>query len=451
MRRPLHIGTLPALVPALLLVVACGGEAGSEAGDPVRVDVQKLRQVITGFGASSAWTAPSMSDDLADQLFSAENGIGLSLLRIQITPDGTTAEHETAEKALARGAAVWAAPWSPDPAWKAPPEPGGFSPDAFARSNGLYGGRLLEEHYADWADRLVDFVEAEAEAGVPLLGLSAQNEPDYEAPWASCRFSPSELSTFVRDHLAPALAARDLDTRIIAPEASGWTSVQSYASPLLDEPAVGVIATHGYNGAAFSYGEPGDFDKELWQTEFSDDGGQDTGILSALRVAVEVHSDLGVAGVSAWHYWWLLPRTDSAANASSNGALCEARLGGDEPEFSLTRRAYALGNFSRFVRPGWSLIGASEINPSPGVFLSAFRSPDGGDVALVVTNATTRSVRQQVTIEHAELGSLEPFITSESEALGPADPIEGGSELLLELEPRSITTYVGLILQGGSE
>src|SRR3954465_15984763 len=59
---------------------------------PAAIDLTQTYQRIDGFGASSAWTAANISDALADQFFSADTGIGLSLLRVQIKPDGTTAE-----------------------------------------------------------------------------------------------------------------------------------------------------------------------------------------------------------------------------------------------------------------------------------------------------------------------------------------------------------------------
>ena len=74
------------------------GEAG--------VDPTTARQPITGFGASSAWTETDIAEDLADQLFSVEDGIGLSLLRVRIAPRGDSDERKTAKKAVERGARV---------------------------------------------------------------------------------------------------------------------------------------------------------------------------------------------------------------------------------------------------------------------------------------------------------------------------------------------------------
>ena len=89
-------------------------------------------QPIDGFGASSAWGS-SWTTNLADMFFStnsgtgtsvdgtthfAFNGIGLSLLRNRIAPDGTTLEAGIMQMAQARGAKVWSTTWSPPAAYK---------------------------------------------------------------------------------------------------------------------------------------------------------------------------------------------------------------------------------------------------------------------------------------------------------------------------------------------
>lgn len=78
----------------------------------VVVDPSKVYQRISGFGASTAWGSTMSAAD-ADLLFSTTKGAGLSLHRIRIAPDGTTTETAIAQMAQARGATVWATPWSP--------------------------------------------------------------------------------------------------------------------------------------------------------------------------------------------------------------------------------------------------------------------------------------------------------------------------------------------------
>ena len=95
---------------ALSSLLACSPEptghiaVRASALDPeVVIDASIEYQHITGFGASSAWTSPSLTASVSDQVFTTEAGIGLSLLRIRISPDGTTDELGTALAAQERG------------------------------------------------------------------------------------------------------------------------------------------------------------------------------------------------------------------------------------------------------------------------------------------------------------------------------------------------------------
>jgi glucuronoarabinoxylan endo-1,4-beta-xylanase len=421
-----------ALVALGLGPAACAGHAPGELLDEERepagsgstsVCWQELRQTITGFGASSAWTAPDISDELADEIFSTDR-IGLSLLRLRITPSGTTSEIETAKKAQARGAVIWAAPWSPPGAWK---------------TNGTdnNGGSLLPEHYQEWADRLALFVRAREDDGVHITALSAQNEPDFTAEWETCRWQPAELATFVRDFLTPALVAEGVAPKLLAPESSGWKSVGTYGEALLNDPAtraaVGIVATHSYNGAPYSYVSPAIHGKEFWMTEWSDDDSPpgDAGMDSGLVVARAIHENLTSAEVNAWHYWWLVNREDT----NGNSALVSNDV--------VTRRAYVTGQYSRFVRPGSKRIRLSAGSPQPGVLVSAFLRETDAQLVIVAVNDNASPVTQSFDFAGAEVSDLVPYVTNDDVTLEEQAPIAGGTPVSYELSPRSVTTLTG--------
>jgi glucuronoarabinoxylan endo-1,4-beta-xylanase len=384
-----------------------------------------LRQTISGFGASSAWTAPDMPDELADELFSVDR-IGLSLLRLRISPNGTSSEVATALKAQARGAAVWAAPWSPPGEWK-------------TSGTAEYGGELLPENYQAWADRLALFARNLEDEGVHLSALSAQNEPDYVAEWETCEWQPSALATFVGDHLVPALAAEDVRPRLLAPESSGWDDIARYGETLLAHPAAGsaiaIVATHNYGESdPYPYRSPADRGKELWMTEWSDPtrGGPDPGMTSGLVVARAIHENLTVGEVNAWHYWWLIERSDTPPG---KGALIS--------EDAITRRGYVTGQYSRFVRPGSTRIRLANESPQPGVFASAYLRESGSDLVLVVINENDTPTDQTIDFEGAEVSDLVPSDTNDSVVLEEQPPVTTGAELRYELSPRSVTTFQG--------
>ncbi len=429
--RALGLALLPSLVGG------CAADAGGEAppGNPgaaatvATVELGTREQTIDGFGASSAWTAPDLSDELSDELFSVNRGIGLSLLRLRIAPDGTTGELETAKKAIERGARVWASPWSPPGEWK-------------TSGTAENGGALLAAHYDDWAERLASFAASCEEQGVSLLELSAQNEPNFEAGWETCKWQPGELTRFIGDHLGPALDARGVDVRVLAPETQDWRTLAEYAGPLLDDAAassyVGVIAVHGYDGANQPFPRAAESGRELWVTELDDNlrgdqsSGFDPGMSSGLKVAQKLHDDLGGARASAWHYWWLMPRGDLPLR--DNGALTDGE--------SLTRRAYVLGNFSRFVRPGFVRVDATSA-PQRDVRVTAFRDAPGARLVIVATNLGSSDVSQGFAVAGGTLDSVTPFVTSDAFALeeGTDEPVVDGS-FTVTLGARSVTTFV---------
>jgi O-glycosyl hydrolase len=149
------------------------------------------KQIIDGFGASSAFFGEAISDDVADQLFDAKKGIGLSLLRTIIglpadtkndgseptdntKPIATAPGLRTAQQALIRGAKVWGTAWTPPPIWKTTNNKNGSG-------DGYKSNKLDQSHYQHYADYLADFVALMDNASVPLLGVSPANEPDYTA------------------------------------------------------------------------------------------------------------------------------------------------------------------------------------------------------------------------------------------------------------------------------
>ncbi len=429
MRRAIRMLVVGA---GLLLVTAsfvgCGSKDGKPAGPAggggaARIDLAKRHQTIFGFGCSSGWTSPTMDDSLADAFFTVDKGIGLSLLRMRIAPDGTSLELATARQAIARGASVWAAPWSPPAEWK----------DNRDVNN---GGHLLREHRQDWADRLASFAKNAAAEGVPLIGLSAQNEPGYVTAWETCDWTPDSLAEFVRDYLGPTLMKQGLRVPIIAPETEGWNKFDDFAGALLADPAalgyVGPLATHSYKGSAHVPASVQTSGRQVWQTEYTDlRDATDTGMGSALNIAAHIHADLVHGNVSAWHHWQFV-----GASPYAYSGLAEGK--------DLTRRAWVIGNWSRFVRPGFVRVEATA-SPQPGVLVSAFCDSATGRLVIVLVNARDLDVRQTASIANGKLPTaFAVWTTSDTLALALSGrrPVPSDGTFTTTLPARSVTTLV---------
>lgn len=348
---------------------------------------------MEGFGASDAWHG-ALTTTQADLYFSPTSGIGLSLLRTGINRDGGTFSNwNNAKLAIARGAKVWAAPWSP--------------PASLKTTADLNSGSLRTDSYATWAKTLVSFVTSfNTIVGSPLYAISAQNEPDFDTKGAydMCLYSYPEMATFI-DQLGPAIAALRLSSppKILAPESASWGNLWSYSSAIHADPVargyIGIYATHQYGGVSKYQA----MDKPVWETEQSSFEAFDPSIANALKVSGWIHEAITTGNVSAWHYWWL-----NGLNADNEG------LTGKSGDFQLTKRLYALGNYARFVRPGWVRIGVD--GSVSGLLVTAYKNPASGDFAVVVSNsgaATTRTF----SIAGVSGSAVQAYVTADT-ALG---------------------------------
>ena len=93
-----------------------------------------------------------------------------------------------------------------------------WSPPAFMKSNKnmLYGGKLLPEFRQSWADYYVKFIKAYEKEGIPVWGLTIQNEPMAIQRWESCIYTADEERDFLKNYLGPTLENAGLgDKKII--------------------------------------------------------------------------------------------------------------------------------------------------------------------------------------------------------------------------------------------
>ena len=82
-----------------------------------------------------------------------------------------------------------------------------WSPPAFMKTNNnmLQGGKLLPEYRQNWANYYVKFIEAYEAEGIPVWGLTIQNEPMAVQRWESCIYTAEEERDFLKNYLGPTL------------------------------------------------------------------------------------------------------------------------------------------------------------------------------------------------------------------------------------------------------
>ncbi len=366
---------------------------------------------MDGFGASSADFLDSLTPAQADFFFTPA-GIGLSILRTQIIPDLATCNAEfreggcsnsngqvlngelgTAQLAVARGAIVFGTPWSPPGAHK---------------SNGSFknGGYLLSSHYSDWANEIATYVPMMAKHGVPIYAVSVQNEPNLTTDYGSCTYTAQDIHDFVPFLYSALHSVGAESTKIMIAEESKWaidlTSV-AIADPKV-APQVGIIAAHGYGANIRAFHIEG---ARLWQTEDSSlSSTYDGSMTDAMDWARKIHRFLAEADVNAW-VWWFLTDMPRQGEGTDNAALTD--FYGNFP-----KRAYVIGQWSKFVRTGWFRIGVAYSGP---LRITAFKDPVGHSFAIVAVNPSSHSVHQTFGLDGFSTNSVTPWITSASLSL----------------------------------
>ena len=426
-RTGLSVGLLALAVSAL-----------SGRAQTCTVNWTNVYQRIDGFGASSAWRS-TWTTNLADLFFSTNNGIvytnnnktivstnngiGLSLLRTRIAPGGTTVEQTIMTNAQANGAKVWSTPWSPAAQFKS---------NANVDGGGFVGNAA---NYQAYANQLAGYVaNMKKSYSVNLYAISVQNEPDANVTtYESCNWNAQQIHDFV-PYLYNALAASNTaSTMIMLPEAQNWQDYSNLAVTAMSDSTsnlVGIIADHNYDGAngpttltKNSYG------KALWETEVSLLSGSDSSITNGVYYGQRIYLFMTVAQANAWHYWWLI-----SGNSTGNQGLMDTNA-------NPTPRMFVLGQYSRFVRPGYYRIGA--INTGTAL-ISAYNDTNSGNFAIVAVNTNSTSIYQTFNLTNFSATSVTPWMTTSNLSLASQTPVTvSGSSFTYTLPAMSVVTFVG--------
>lgn len=399
------------------------------------LDPAARRQTVRGFGASGAWWSQYLGgwvdtqrNAVADLLFSRDKGIGLSQYRYNIgggIDDTITDPWRTAET-FETGPRTY--DWSRDAnaRWfvQAAKDRGIRDLIAFVNSpsrritkNGHtygtpgQGSNLALEEYSEFAQYLSDILKHFKEKeGIDFRSISPINEPQWgwDSPGQEgCHYEPNEIPPLLRTVL-DSLRSNGLKTEVLAPEAGEYKSLyqdQNYTGVILSDPVLNenlsTIAVHSYwsnddqrRAAAqdIQTNYPG---HTLTMTEWTEMvGGRDYGMDAALVLAQTVHSDMTIANVEAWQYWIAVSRYDY-----HDGLLYTDYVQPGDPEtFEQTKKLWAMGNYSRYIRPGAVRIEATphggggkqaeipmvtpQLSPQPsseGTVLFTLQDPAGDD------------------------------------------------------------------------
>jgi glucosylceramidase len=391
----------------------------------VFVDPDKTFQTFFGIGAAmtdaSAETFYKLPKDKQQELlkayFDKQNGIGYTVVRTNINScdfssdmytyvsDGDTAlktfnvEHDRKfkipfikEAMTAAGGKLnlFASPWSP-PAWMKD------------NNDMLHGGKLKPDYYNSWAMYYTKFIKEYEKEGIPVWGISIQNEPMATQRWESCLYTAEEERDFLKNHLGPTMEKEGLkEKKIIVwdhnrdlmyqraqtyfndPEAAKyiwgigfhWYEDWSGGTPMYDNvrrvheafPDKNIFFTEGcaesFNAKRYNAWSLGEEYARSMITDFNN----------------------GMVGFTDWNI--LLDETGGPNHVQN---FCFAPVHGDTKNGQLiyTNAYYYIGHFSKFIQPGAKRIAATASRSQ--LLTTAFQNENGKTVVVVMNQSNSKT------------------------------------------------------------
>jgi len=273
----------------------------------------------------------------------------------------------------------------------------------------LHGGKLKPEYYQSWADYYAKFINAYEKAGIPVWGMTIQNEPMATQSWESCIYTADDERDFLKNFLGPTMQKDGLgDKKIIVWDHNRDLMVQR-ANVIFGDPEASKYAW----GMGFHWYESwtgGDkmFDnvkivheaypeKNLMFTE---------GCPESFNPAMYNYWGLGEAygrsmindfnnGTVGWTDWNILLDETGGPNHVRNFCFAPVHADTKTGQLIYTNSFYYIGHISKFVRPGAKRIISSASRSQ--LLTTAFINEDG-KIAVIVMNQSKLKITYNLCI-----------------------------------------------------
>ncbi len=360
-------------------------------------------------------------------------------------------------------------------------------------NNQMISCNLKDDCYDDFAEFLATVTQHFTEEGYNVTYIDPVNEPRFDwkdgqegSPWEN-----SNIAQLAKE-LDKSISSRNLSTKILVPEASsldllysgtGRASNQIYeffsrksANYIGNLPSLAkVVAGHSYwtfrtntdlksirekvrNEAAKYY-------VEVMQTEWSMlDAAPETSAAFpasyeaatkmdiALYMAKIIHSDLCYGNMTGWSYWtafateryaqknrFYLIRMNAAGD-SGDESYGDIKKGG---RLTVDKNLWVLGNYSRFIRPGYKRVAVTGADNQNGLMASSWLSPDEKTLVTVFVNMDQNSQKTSITVTDNAIESVKTYLTDKNYSLKLQSKLNDASSL--EIPARSVVTVVATL------
>ncbi|MES2823264.1 MAG: glycoside hydrolase family 30 protein [Pseudomonadota bacterium] len=401
------------------------GQQPPETEIAVFVNPNSRFQKILGIGGAItdssaevfASLTPTKQEEFLQAYYGKDNGIGYSLARTTIHSSDFSSgsytyvtegdkelttfsiDHDREfripliKKAIAAAGGkltLYASPWS------AP---------AFMKTTNhmLQGGKLLPEYNNAWATYFTKFIKAYEKEGMPIWGITVQNEPMAKQTWESMIYTAEEERDFLKNHLGPIMHKEGLKDKKIIVWDHNRDLINNRANTIFDDPEAAKyawgIGYHWYE--TWTGGDPmfknvGDVyqsypDKHILLTEaaiekFNPERYQYWP--NGEKYGNSMINDFN-SGSVGWTDWNIL--LDDKGGPNHVGNFCYAAIHADSKTGNLiyTPTYYYIGHFSKFIRPNAQRV--SSTSSRSALLTTSFLNEDN-KMATIVMNQSDKEI-----------------------------------------------------------
>jgi glucosylceramidase len=436
-------------------------EANSEI---IKLNPEQKFQEIAGIGGaftgSSASVLNQLSKEKRDEVilaYFAPEGAAYSLMRAQIggsdfsvysysfaeTPgdmelkDFSIKEDEKellplikdAQKISKDGFNILGSPWTA-PRW-------------MKDNNAWYGGSLKTECYPTWALYLSKYIKAYEKEGIPIWGITPENEPvGNGGQWDSMIFTPEQMRDFIKNHLGPQFEKDKINSKILCfdqnrDEVSKWaetilsdknaakyiwgTAVHWYASTTSWFPEVLDSVHNKFPDKQIMHTEACvDNDVPVWKNDewywskLATDWGYEWAAekdkhLHPMYVPVSRYANDIIGGINSWLTGWIdwniVLDDKGGPNHAKNWAVAPVLVKPETGEIYYTPLFYVLNHFSKYIRPGAHRIGVE--CSTKNLMVTACLNKDK-KIAVEVYNSTENAINYSIQLGGKNIKTVIP-------------------------------------------
>tara|TARA_B100000809_G_scaffold266516_1_gene329613 strand:- start:1220 stop:2683 length:1464 start_codon:yes stop_codon:yes gene_type:complete len=295
----------------------------------------------------------------------------------------------------------YASPWSPP----------GFMK---GKNDMLQGGKLLPEYYQSWATYYTKFIKAYEAEGMPVWGVTIQNEPMAVQRWESCIYTAEEERDFLKNYLGPTFEKENLGDKNIVVWDHNRDLISHRANTIFDDPEAAKyawgIGFHWYEtwtGAEPNFKNLQNINdsyptKNLLFTEGcqeSFDAEQYQRWSNAERYGDSMINDFN-NGTVGWTDWNVLLDQTGGPNHVGNYCFSPIHADTNKGELIYTPTYYYIGHFSKFIKANAKRISTTS---SRSTLESTSFINENGNVVTVAMNRTNKTIPFKLIVNNKEV------------------------------------------------